>query len=514
MTDEMVSQAKNIAIYPRDYDGLHRAELRPAPLRLEPSATRAQYEEFRALVLERTGLEAPEFNPDGLARGLAEAIEQAECANLEQFYTRLRSNSANSLAWDRLVGALTVGETYFFRNTAHFDVLAQSLLPELIAQRQRADRRLRIWSAGCATGEEPYSLAILLCEILPYLDGWNILILATDINRDALRRAQDGVYAPWSFRGVEKRIQETYFTPLDGKQVLIADKVKRMVTFDYLNLVADPYPTLASNTNAMDLILCRNVTIYFKADVTRLVLRNLNSALIPGGWLIPGAAEPNMLYYDEFEAHNFPGAVVYQKPRPGLSKPTRAAPMPAFAPEPPVPQVASALPKPPAPDPYRAALDLAQNGRIDEALAKLYEKLDQDPGFVPTCYTLGKVYANKGQLDQAQHWCERAIAQDRLRPEPYYTLALVYQEQGLQDMALDTLKKALYLNREFVLAHYHLAQLYRAQGEHDLARKSLQNVERLLNGKPRDESVPEGDGLVVGRLLELVANQLDSARVD
>ena len=507
--------AEGLVIYPRDYDGLHRAVDRVAPLPSELALTRSDYEQFRAFVLERTGLEAPEFNGNGLARGLVEAMERAGCANLEQFYARLRSSSPSSPVWDRLVGALTVGETYFFRNTNHFDALAQHVLPDLIAQRQQSERRLRIWSAGCATGEEAYSIAILLYELLRNLDSWNILILATDINRDALRRGQDGLYAAWSFRGVEKRIQETYFTAKDDKQFAIADKLKRMVTFDYLNLVADPCPTLTSNTNAMDIILCRNVTIYFKPDVTRQVLRKLNNCLVAGGWLIPGAAEPNMLYYDEFEPRNFPGAVIYRKPRAELSKPIRPALAPPPAVEPITPRPTMPAPKPaaPAPDPYRAALDLLQNGRVDEALAKLYEKLDQNPGFVPTYYTLGKVYANKGNLDEAQHWCERAIAQDRLRPEPYYTLSLVFQEQGLPAMALEALKKALYLDREFVLAHYHLAQLYLAQGDKDLARKSLKNIEQLLNGKPKDELVPEGDGLVVGRLLELVASQLDSAMV-
>jgi len=141
-------------------------------------------------------------------------------------------------------------------------------------------------------------------------------------------------------------------------------------------------------------------------------------------------------------------------------------------------------------------------------MVKLYEKLDQDATFVPTYYTLGKIFANKGNLEEAQHWCERTIKSDKLRPEPYYTLSLVYQQHGLLDMAIDALRKAIYLDRAFVLAHYHLAQIYQRQGDKVMARRSLQNVQRLLEGKPREELIPEGDGLVVGRLLELVENEM------
>jgi chemotaxis protein methyltransferase CheR len=163
---------------------------------------------------------------------------------------------------------------------------------------------------------------------------------------------------------------------------------------------------------------------------------------------------------------------------------------------------------PPPADAYQSAIDLLRDGKADEALIKLYEKLDHDPEFVPTYYTLGKIYANKGNLEEAQNWCERAVNKDRLHPEPYYTLALIYQQHGMIDMALTALKKATFLDREFILAHYNLAQLY--QHQHDLpsARRSLQNALRLLDGKPLDLAIPEGDGLAVGRLRELIENEL------
>lgn len=480
--------------------------------------TQMDYERFRDLILERSGLHFPEEKQQTLSRGLAKALQASSCASLGEYYDLLRLSSSTNHEWDLLVSALTVGETYFFRNKGHFDALAQHILPEIIARQELLNRRIRIWSAGCATGEEPYSVAILLHELVPNIHNWNILILATDINRDALRKAQERVYGTWSFRGVEKRIQDHYFRTNGEKQYALKDEIKRMVTFEYLNLVENHYPSLANNTNAMDLILCRNVTIYFSPEVTRQVVTRFYNSLTDGGWLIPGASEPNMVFYRDFEPRNFPGAVVYQKL---AAIEAKAMPAPVFEARTSVereyePKPSSGAPpgvkKAPLPslDPYQVALELVQAGRMDEALVKLYEKLDQDPDFVPTYYTLGKVHANKGNLEEAQTWCARAIKKDKLHPQPYYTLSIVYQQNDLLDMALEALKTAIYLDREFVLAHYNLAQLYRQQGMHRLAHKSLKNVQRLLESKPKGESIPEGDGLVAGRLLELVKTELAS----
>lgn len=506
--------------------------------------TQMDYQRFRDLVLERSGLHFSADKRQALRRGLTEALTASPCTSLDEYYGLLRSSPSSSHEWDHMISALTVGETYFLRNKGHFDALTTHILPEIIARRERSSRRIRIWSAGCATGEEPYSVAIALRELIPNLESWNILILATDINRDALRKAREGMYGAWSFRGVEKRIQDRHFRLNGTRRFAIAGSIKRMVAFDYLNLVEDRYPSLTNNTNGMDVILCRNVTIYFTPEVTQKVLGRFYNCLTDGGWLIPGASEPNMVFYRDFQSRNFPGAVVYQRqvvaqakvrPAPVFKPqmPVLEPPAPAFEPPRPVarapkpepipwapglkPDVKEEqkppLPPPPPPDPYEMALALLEAGQMDEALVKLYEKLDQDPDFAPTYYTLGKIYAKKGNLEEAQHWCERAIKKDKLRPEPYYTLSMIYQQHGMLDEATDALKKTIYLDRDFVLAHYNLAQLYQQSGKERLARKALQNVQRLLEGKPRHEPVPEGDGMVAGRLLQLAEMQLAGGKV-
>jgi chemotaxis protein methyltransferase CheR len=520
MNDNKSQTQMDNTLYPANYDSYHRADARvgvPRDLQL----TQADYERFRDFILDRIGLDFQEDKRVMLGRGLAQVMDFIGSANLDELYRRLNSLPTTSVLWDQVIGVLTVGETYFFRNTSHFDALAKHILPALVAEREHSNRRIRIWSAGCASGEEPYSLAMLLNETIPNLESWNILILATDINREALKKAQEGRYNAWSFRGVEKHVQDKYFR-LGGNQFIISDKIKQMVSFDYLNLVRDPFPSLTNNTNAMDIVLCRNVTIYFGEPTTRAVIKKFHTCVVDGGWLIPGPSEPNMLYYTDFTARNFPGTVIYQKPTAIKPKPVFAvmptlgalpsqpaltaspAPTPALARTTPT----SAAAKTQAPDLYEQALALVHAGNADDALNKLYAKIDENAKFSPAYFTLGKIYANKGNLEEAQHWCERAIRLDKMHPEPYYTLSMVYQQHGLLDMAIEALKKTIYLDREFVLAHYNLAQIYRHQGDKLQSRRELQNVQRLLQTKPRQDPVPEGDGLIVARLLELVEGEL------
>jgi len=528
---------------------------------LQSTLTDQYYTLFRDLVLERSGLCFPEERRAMLSRGVSEAMRRcASVMDTAEYYELLRASASNSQPWKKLVAELTIGETYFFRNKGHFDALSKRILPELIAQRRHLNRNIRIWCAGCATGEEPYSVAMLLNELIPDARSWNILILATDIDEGSLQKAREGVYSPWSFRGVEQRIQDTYFTEDGRGGYWLDDSVKRMVNFSYLNLVQDHYPSLSSNTHGMDLILCRNVTIYFPAEVTQRVISGFRQCLVEGGWYIPGASEPNLINYNEFEHCSFPGAVMYRKPQAEIATPSRDTCAPVgpvrkvslpmrestsagrpgarseLTPftrsrrttmrsstgghqaqvgqrETPRARVSTVSRNPKAPsrsretlarDPYDEARRCIKRGDMNGALAKLYEKLDRDPNHVPTYVAMGRIYANKGSFEEAQVWCERAIEKDKLNPECYFTLSMVYQGHGLPNRATDALKKALYLEPTFVLAHYALANLYLQQGEGTAAAKSFRNARRLLDNQPHDALVPEGDGMVVGRLLQLI----------
>jgi chemotaxis protein methyltransferase CheR len=267
------------------------------------------YTRFRDLLLTRCGLYYPERKRGDLAHGLTMALGTTCHRTLSELYA---DAVAGGPGWEAILTQLTIGETYFFRNGAQFDALREHILPELFDRRDSL-RTLRLWSAGCATGEEPYSLAILLSELLPSDHSWNASILATDINPVFLARAREALYGNWSFRETPDELRTRYWAEEQGRWRLRSD-IRRMVSFTRLNLAEPCFPAIANGTSAMDIIICRNVTIYFDEATTRQIAERFFGALTPGGWLIVGHAEPQASVYHQFEVHNFPNTVVYRKP--------------------------------------------------------------------------------------------------------------------------------------------------------------------------------------------------------
>ncbi|MBD2547365.1 CheR family methyltransferase [Planktothricoides raciborskii] len=232
----------------------------------------------------------------------------------------LSSEMGGQKEWKELLQLLTTGESYFFRDSGQFLLLKNIILPELIAeqrkvwQQQGKDRpTLRIWSAGCSTGEEPYSLAILLTEIIPDWQFWHLHIVGTDINSDSIKKAKKGLYGSWSFRTVDEQKKNSYFIPgKSGWQ--IKDSIKQLVKFEYGNLVKDNFPDFSADIANIDLIVCRNVFVYFEAEAIAHVLRKFYQTLRPGGYLFTAHAELYGQQLDGFSTKVFPESVVYQRP--------------------------------------------------------------------------------------------------------------------------------------------------------------------------------------------------------
>jgi chemotaxis protein methyltransferase CheR len=279
------------------------------------------YLRYYELIQTRTGIRVGENRREILAQALNEVLESVQCTGLDHLYSFLQGARTESEAWSELIKKVTVGETYFFRDPDTIQALRHHILPDLIARHQ-TDRTLRLWSAGCATGEEPYTLAILLRQILSDIDRWKILILATDINRQALLQAKAGRYRTWSFREKDPGIQSTYFTA-DGDTFTLKPDVREMVTFAYHNLAEDNYPSPTNQTNDLDLILCRNVTIYLPTSLIFDIAKRFYQCLPNHAWLIVGPSETHLEIYRQFQTVNFDGATVYQKVSDPPASPTR-----------------------------------------------------------------------------------------------------------------------------------------------------------------------------------------------
>lgn len=259
-------------------------------------------------ILSRTGLEIRERDYKALSEKIYIRMRSLRLKSAEAYYQLLTASTLSSYEeWEQLMLLLTNNESYFFRDKEQFALLRNRILPELI-ERNRSSKTLYICSAGCSSGEEPYSLAILLQELIDDLDQWNLKILGIDINQDALKKAQKGIYSSWSFRSVDQEIKQRYFKLIDDRYHL-DQQIRKMVTFQPVNLVERKLLCL----NEIDLILCRNVFIYFGGNAIESVLNTFSQALKPQGYLITGHAELSGQNLSAFDIKVFPESLVYQR---------------------------------------------------------------------------------------------------------------------------------------------------------------------------------------------------------
>jgi chemotaxis protein methyltransferase CheR len=471
-------------------------------------------------VAAHMGLYFPRERLRELERGMGLAAAEFGFDAVEACIQWLLSAPLSKSQIEILASHLTIGETYVFRDNALFELLREHVVPEIVRRRRGKERQLRVWSAGCSTGEEPYSLAILLNEIVPGLADWHLTMLASDINPLFLRRAAAGIYSEWSFRSAPRWVKERYFRKLkDGRYELLPE-IRKRVTFSYLNLAEDSYPSLLNNTTAMDLILCRNVLMYFTPELVKRAAHSFYHCLVDGGWLIVSPAEASQLLFSQFVTVNFPGAILYRKAsNPDFQVPSFPASVaaepdaPRFKPQPDfVKQVSQcgfvianedSKPETRA-DLYEAALEDYSQGRYPETVEKLLALAADGRHDSKVMILLARAYANQGKLAEASKSCEQAIAADRLNPACQYLLATIQQEQGRIEDAVVSLKRSLYLDPNFVLPHFLLGNISQQQGRLQESERHFRNALTLLQSCRHDETFPDSEGMTAGRLSDII----------
>ena len=445
------------------------------------------------MLAAHTGLHFPADRWGDLERGIAAAAPAFGMTDATSCAQRLLCAPLTHREIEILASCLTVGETYFFREKASFDAVEQHVLPALLRRHEGAEPRLRLWSAGCCTGEEPYSIAMLLDRLLPQTGAWRTTLLATDINPAFLRKAAEGEYGEWSFRTTPDWIRARYFQPQRGGRFKLDKRICKQVTFSYLNLADDSYPSLTNNTNAMDVIFCRNVLMYFSAERARTVIDNFYRALVDGGWLIVSPAETSSALFSRFTTVEFDGAILYRKDA-SASAPRFVSHVPAALTQAPLEPFPPAMPAMPAASPPADA---------SHDSAPMPAQPDQAQRQARDC-------ANRGRLGEAAEWCRKAIAADKLNPAHHYLMAAIQQEQGQREDAAKSLARALYLDPHFVLAHYALGNLRQAQERHNEAQRHFDNALASLRTQPPNAILPESDGLTAGRLVEMIETMQSS----
>lgn len=460
------------------------------------SLSDALLEQLSDRLAARIGLHFPRDRWADLERGMASAAPDLGFAGAEPCVRGLLSADWNRAQIEILAGHLTIGETYFFREPRSFEVLSEVVLPKIVYDRRQHFKYLRLWSAACCTGEEAYSLSIVLDRLIPDIADWNITILATDINPRFLRRAVEGVYSEWSFRGLDPAIRDAYFVRHTGNTFKVVPRLRNRITFAYLNLVEDTYPSFANNTNAMDIILCRNVMMYFDRERAAQVVDRLHRSLVDDGWLLPSPVDGSPALFANFETRNFGGTIFYHRTEP-LPPETATAQEGSEAEIAPLPGAAALSRR-------EEAEEAFARGRYAEASAVFLQHLEHRPDDTAAMFLLARSYAGQGQLAEALTWCGKAVEGDRMAAANHYLLGVIQQECGDHDAAVKALRRALFLDPHLVLAHFALANLVAAQGQAAEARKHYRNTLALIEGHPAEEVLLAPEGITVGQVRAVI----------
>lgn len=508
---------------------------------MTPVVERSDVERFRAILAARFGFRYEDGKLDFLADVLRQRMAAMGCSRVDSYLEHLAAPLPGRDELRALAEKLTVGETFFFRNGDHFRAFADVVLPERIRARMN-ERRLRILSAGCATGEEPYSIATLVREALPDLEAWHVEILGIDINASALARAARAHYSGWSLRTTSDAAKRRYFRA-EGRHFVLDRAIQEMVTFEERNLVEDD-PAFWQ-PRRFDVVFCRNVIMYFAPDVAREIVLRIGQALAPGGFLFLGHAETLRGLSEEFHLRHTHGTFYYERRRaPDAAVSYGDSPGQAAA-------VARTLP-PPAAEHTGSWVDVIQRasdriaslasgrsrsadaaiaggsampptarswdlGLVHEAVRQerfsdaleLLHALPPDAEREPdTLLVRAVLLTNSGKLEEAESVCRRLLVADELNAGAHYVMALCRENAGDAEAAIEHDETAAYLDAAFAMPHVHRGLVARRAGDVATARRALARALLLLAREEEARVLLFGGGFTREALVQLCRTEL------
>jgi len=472
---------------------------------------------FRQLIKEKSGICFDKTGSDLLVAEIQSMMTRTGCKTPRDCYDLLVNSHEEFF---RFLNLITVNETYFFREPAHLRLFSEKLLPEIFTRRGRGEK-IRILSAGCSTGEEPYSLAILLWQKYGSETLKLFSVIGADIDTGAIQKAREGIYTARAFRTAEPALKNC-FTDLGNSRFRIKENIGSAVCFHILNLLNAPYPQQMQNT---DFIFYRNVSIYFDPAARKKIFQNLADILSPGGYLIVSATETlshdysilSLIQRDGIflfckSTENPPGAagaenssrfsapslayrdreqIRKQVPRQPVLSGTdhRSAASEMRMPQP--AGISGTSPRAsrspdhkkeilPPEDLCRKAVSLAQSRAYDSALELLEKNIDAHPYFLPAKTLRAGILFNTGHTDAAARICEEAVQINPLCLEACLLLGLIAKSQGQTEEALRRFRQAIYIRSSAWLPHFHTAEIYRTLGENQKAIREYQTVITLI----------------------------------
>ena len=453
----------------------------------------ADFAVTREFLLATAGLVFDESRRAGLSAVLADRLRVTGAVSVPAYLEAL-DGDRGELERQRLLDGVTVQETHFFRNTPQMEALRRRVLPELLRRAAGRDRPLTIWSAGCSTGEEPYTLAMLLLELSPMLASQaKARIVATDVSAEALRAARRATYTGRTLESAPPMVRDRWFEPRGGGALVVKEQVTRLVELQLHNLVTDPPPF---GPGEVDLIVCRNVTIYFNRATTGLLVGSFHDSLAEGGYLLLGHSETLWQVSNAFSLVPVGDAFVYRRAHdarhnaPPRRRRVTTRPAPAVETKP----VATVLP----------AADLAPRARQPRSATP-------DTGGLAHLAAAREHLAG-GDYSAAVQAAEAAVQADSLLAPAYVLLGRARTTLGQDSGAVDALRKAVYLDPTAGDAHFLLAGALARLGHHGAAAVSYRAAAASLgrtDARSRDDLLGGRDLAELVDLCEQLADSSD-----
>ena len=508
----------------------------------------ADIERFRSLAAQRFGLHFDDSKEDFLTDVLRQRMEATGCDRFSLYYERIISPADGAEEMKAVAEQLTVCETYFFRYWDHFRAFTETVIPGLIRARDYC-RQLRILSAGCASGEEAYSLAILIRDGLPELASWNITIHGIDVNETMLAKALRGRYTTWSLRDTPANLRTKYFRA-DGRDFVLDGTVKSAVTFEERNLIEEDH--VLWQRDAFDIVFCRNVTMHFTPEASRSVINRIAESLTPGGFLFLGHAETlrgisqefhlrhthDTFYYQRREGLELSGTVVLpgvsiheesaespissmvetnnswfstiqraserivnlteQRNRPGMSGAGNVA---TLAPS-------SRLSLPTSAWDRTAAIELMREERFSEATQLLRALPPESKADPDAQLLLAALLTNGGGLPEAEKLCHCLLDLDELNSGAHYLMALCREHAGDRAAALEHDRVAVYLDSAFEMRLLHIGLVAKHSADLETAKREFGSALELLAREDPSRILLFGGGFTRETLIEFCRAEL------
>lgn len=446
------------------------------------------------VISQEMGLHYPPNRYEELLNGIRKAAHALEGRfTMDAIIEQIQSGKGiHPEIFKELSVALTVNETYFFREKTAIKFIQNLIIPEII----NSDNRYNIWSAGCSSGEEPYTLAILLKEHLPPNKFKNITIKATDISTKALEKAKEGKYTDWSFRETPPTVQEKYFHKKD-KLWQISNEIREKVEFSILNLAKESYPS--NMRNQYDVVLCRNVIIYFSNETSKKIANNLYETLKENGWLITSQVELNDQIFEKFSKVHEDNGFFYRKHTIQQSL-THSANTSTVKHETPHKQgIINKLREQLIRHKTQIKKELQDNSTCKEPDPKNNQSHNN-------LYNKAIELASKRQYKESMRILELLMSQDQFKADFFYLYGAILLELNEKERAAEYFKKCLYLNPRHLLSEYMLGMIYRQEGKHTLSQKYLKRAYNNASREDPQKIVDNSEGLTAGHIAEELKN--------